>query len=131
MGAAILDRSYRLPAIVPRHYKRRQRGGQALQCCSGDFQAPFWRKEHVMSQEVQHWPTELRVKNHGRLLRVTFEAGTSYELSAEYLRVKSPSAEVQGHPPADRKVVGGQRNATIQAVEPVGHYAVRLRFGDG
>jgi DUF971 family protein len=85
----------------------------------------------MMSQPVQHWPTELRVKEQGHLLRITFEDGVSFDLSAEYLRVKSPSAEVQGHSPADRKVVGGKRNATIKAVEPVGHYAVRLRFDDG
>jgi DUF971 family protein len=85
----------------------------------------------MMSQAVQHWPTELRVREQGRLLRVTFEDGTSFDLSAEYLRVKSPSAEVQGHSPADRKTVGGKRNVAIAAVDPVGNYAVRLRFDDG
>ncbi len=84
-----------------------------------------------MSQVDQSWPTELRVTPGGRSLRVTFENGRSYELSAEFLRVSSPSAEVQGHSAAERKVVGGKRLVAITAADPVGHYAVKLRFSDG
>ncbi len=84
-----------------------------------------------MPSNQQRWPTELRILNGGRQMRVVFDDGSSFELAAEYLRVKSPSAEVQGHSPADRKVVGGKRNVTIAAADPVGTYAVKLRFDDG
>jgi DUF971 family protein len=84
-----------------------------------------------MSQSIRYWPTELRVQESGRVLQVTFDHGQSYALSAEYLRVTSPSAEVQGHSPAERKVVGGKRAVAIVAAEPVGNYAVKLRFDDG
>ncbi|WP_271180652.1 DUF971 domain-containing protein [Ancylobacter defluvii] len=77
------------------------------------------------------WPTELRVhKDHGTLT-VSFEDGASFALPAEYLRVESPSAEVQGHSPADRRLVDGKREVRIQEVLPVGHYAVRILFDDG
>ena len=76
------------------------------------------------------WPTELRLLDTGRALRVAFDDGASFTLSAEHLRVRSPSAEVQGHSPADRKTVGGKRNVAIIAVAPVGNYAVRLDFDD-
>ncbi len=66
-----------------------------------------------------------------RALRVAFDDGSDFTLAAEYLRVQSPSAEVQGHGPADRKTVGGKRHVAISAVEPVGNYAVRLIFDDG
>ena len=67
----------------------------------------------------------------GRTLRVTFDDGAHYELSAEYLRVMSPSAEVQGHSAAERKTVGGKRDVAVSSIVPVGHYAVRLVFSDG
>jgi len=76
------------------------------------------------------WPTEIRLKDNGRRLAVSFDAGESFELSAEYLRVMSPSAEVQGHSAAERKTVGGKQNVAIIQVEPVGNYAVRLVFDD-
>ncbi len=79
---------------------------------------------------AEHWPTELRLKQGGRLLAVAFEDAT-FELTAEYLRVTSPSAEVQGHSAAERRTVGGKRNVAIRAVQPVGHYAARLVFDDG
>ncbi len=77
------------------------------------------------------WPTELRITDGGRVLRVSFADGPSHDLSAEYLRVSSPSAEVQGHAPAERKIPGGKRYVRIAGAEPVGHYAVKLRFDDG
>ncbi len=76
------------------------------------------------------WPTELRLVDAGRALRVTFDDGASFTMSAELLRVRSPSAEVQGHAPADQKTVGGKRNVAIIGVAPVGNYAVRLDFDD-
>ena len=63
-------------------------------------------------------------------LHVTFDDGNSYVFPAEYLRVESPSAEVQGHGPSQRTTVPGRRHVGIMAVEPVGHYAVRLLFDD-
>jgi DUF971 family protein len=80
---------------------------------------------------VSAWPTEIRLTKDKRLLCVTFEDGKRYELTAELLRVLSPSAEVQGHSAAERKTVGGKERVTIVAVEPVGNYAVRLVFDDG
>jgi DUF971 family protein len=76
------------------------------------------------------WPSEIRLLDAGRRLKVSFENGDSFELSAEHLRVRSPSAEVQGHSPEERKTVGGKRNVAIMTVEPVGNYAVRLGFDD-
>jgi DUF971 family protein len=76
------------------------------------------------------WPTELRVfKQEGRL-EIDFSDGHSCSLSAEYLRVESPSAEVQGHGPNQKKVVAGRRHVKIVSIEPVGHYAVRIVFDD-
>ena len=77
------------------------------------------------------WPTELRLAPDKRTLTLTFESGAAYSLPAEYLRVESPSAEVRGHSPAERKIVFGKRNVTIRALEPVGRYAVRIVFDDG
>lgn len=85
-----------------------------------------------MSQIDQaRWPSELRVAEAGRVLRILFGDGQAFDLSAEYLRVMSPSADVQGHGPSERKVVGRKRQVAITAAEPVGHYAVKLRFSDG
>lgn len=78
----------------------------------------------------ERWPTEIRLTGDKRTLRVAFEDGGRFELPAEYLRVSSPSAEVQGHSPAERKVIGGKREVAILAVEPIGNYAVKLRFDD-
>jgi len=80
--------------------------------------------------ESQAWPTELRLHKDRRTLSVTFDSGESYDLAAEYLRVKSPSAEVQGHSAEERKTVPGKRDVEIIEVLPVGNYAVRLVFDD-
>jgi len=77
------------------------------------------------------WPTEIKVQDKGRLLKVSFEDGRVFELPAELLRVLSPSAEVQGHSRKERKVVGGKRDVAIVAVDPIGSYAVKLGFDDG
>jgi len=76
------------------------------------------------------WPVEIRLVKDRRTLQVTFDDGAAFNLSAEMLRVTSPSAEVQGHSEAQRKTVGGKRNVTILSVDPVGNYAVRLGFDD-
>ena len=76
------------------------------------------------------WPTELRLHKDRKALTVAFDDGASFELPAEYLRVRSPSAEVQGHSPAERRVVGGKREVQILELHPVGNYAVRLVFDD-
>ncbi len=76
------------------------------------------------------WPTELRLRKDRRALTVTFEGGESFELTAEYLRVRSPSAEVQGHSPSERRTVSGKENVQILELHPVGNYAVRLVFDD-
>jgi len=76
------------------------------------------------------WPVEIRLPKDRRTLRVTFDDGKTFDLSAELLRVASPSAEVQGHSEAERKTVGGKRNVTILSVDPVGNYAVRIGFDD-
>jgi DUF971 family protein len=77
------------------------------------------------------WPLELRLSPEKTVLRIRFVNGTDRRLPAELLRVMSPSAEVQGHSPSERKLVPGKRSVLIQAIEPVGNYAVRLIFSDG
>ena len=79
---------------------------------------------------TRHWPTEIRLSGDKRSLQVTFEDGAAFSLPAEYLRVTSPSAEVQGHSPSERKTVPGKRHVAVIGVEPVGNYAVRLHFDD-
>jgi DUF971 family protein len=76
------------------------------------------------------WPTELRLQSGRQVLAVTFDNGESFALPAEYLRVRSPSAEVQGHSPAERRIVAGKRDVQILELHPVGNYAVRLVFDD-
>jgi DUF971 family protein len=76
------------------------------------------------------WPTEVRLRKDKAALRVAFETGEAFEFPAEFLRVYSPSAEVQGHSPDERKIVPGKRNVMVLEVHPVGNYAVRLAFDD-
>jgi len=75
-------------------------------------------------------PTEIRLNRAERVLRVAFDTGERFALSAEYLRVESPSAEVQGHSPEQKRIIAGRRHVGIMKIEPVGHYAVRLHFDD-
>ena len=76
------------------------------------------------------WPVELRVRRAARVLEIDFDDGSRFRLPAEYLRVESPSAEVQGHHPGQKQTVAGRRHVGIIGIEPVGHYAVRLMFDD-
>ena len=81
--------------------------------------------------EKRPWPTEIRLGKDRTTLMVRFDDGTDFALSAEYLRVLSPSAEVQGHSREQRITVPGKQDVAITAVDPVGNYAVRLTFSDG
>ena len=80
--------------------------------------------------KAEPWPTELRLHKDRKTLTAHFDSGETFDLPAEYLRVKSPSAEVQGHSPDERKTVPGKREVAILEVHPVGNYAVRLIFDD-
>jgi DUF971 family protein len=76
------------------------------------------------------WPTEIRLQKDRAALVVSFDTGERFVLPAEYLRVRSPSAEVQGHSPQERKTVAGKKYVQIIEVQPIGNYAVRLTFDD-
>jgi len=84
----------------------------------------------MSSFNSSHKATEIKVKKEEKVLIVTFEDGKTFTLPAELLRVESPSAEVQGHSPEQKKVVAGRRHVGIMGAEPVGNYAVRLKFDD-
>jgi DUF971 family protein len=79
---------------------------------------------------MDYWPTELRLRKDRKNLTVVFDDGKSFDLPAEYLRVSSPSAEVQGHSPSERRTVAGKQEVKILEVLPIGNYAVRLVFDD-
>ena len=81
--------------------------------------------------DTPHWPTEIRALRAERRLEVDFDDGATFSIPAELLRVESPSAEVQGHGKHQKRVVSGKRAVGFVAVEPVGHYAVRIVFDDG
>lgn len=76
-------------------------------------------------------PTDITLHKKSRTLEVAFDSGERFVMPCEYLRVHSPSAEVQGHGPGERVLVAGKRDVDISAIEPVGNYAVLLRFSDG
>ncbi len=77
-----------------------------------------------------HRAVEIRYVSADKRLEVDFEDGRGFSYAAEYLRVESPSAEVQGHGPGQRQTVAGRRHVGIMEIEPVGNYAVRIRFDD-
>ncbi len=79
---------------------------------------------------TEHWPTELRLRQAEKRIDIDFDDGARFSLPAEYLRVESPSAEVQGHTPSQRQIVHGRRHVGIIKLEPVGNYAVRIHFDD-
>ena len=83
-----------------------------------------------MTLEPDVWPEALEYDPLTRTLHVRFEGGPSFALPAEYLRVESPSAEVQGHSPSQKQTIGGKHAVGIRKIEPVGNYAVRLVFDD-
>ena len=75
-------------------------------------------------------PTEINLRRVSRILELTFEDGSNYKLPTEYLRVYSPSAEVTGHGPGQEVLQIGKEDVNIDSIEPVGHYAIKLRFDD-
>ncbi|WP_434614591.1 gamma-butyrobetaine hydroxylase-like domain-containing protein [Azospirillum sp. B2RO_4] len=77
-----------------------------------------------------HWPTEIRLKKEEKRLEVDFDDGRTFSYPAEFLRVVSPSAEVQGHNPSQKQTVAGRRHVGIMRLEPVGNYAIRIVFDD-
>ena len=77
------------------------------------------------------WPEEIRLAKSKSLLDVRFDNGKSFSISAELLRVESPSAEVQGHGPNQKITPFGKRDILIKSIEPVGNYAIRIGFSDG
>ena len=79
---------------------------------------------------TERWPTEIRLKKAEKSLEIDFDDGETFALPAELLRVESPSAEVQGHSPAQKQVIAGRRHVGIVSLEPVGNYAVRIEFDD-
>jgi DUF971 family protein len=81
-------------------------------------------------RENHPWPVELRVDRAEKRLTVTFDNGERFALPAELLRVESPSAEVQGHGPGQKTILAGRRHVGIMDLEPVGNYAVRIKFDD-
>ncbi len=82
------------------------------------------------SFSADHWPNEIRYKKDEKILEIDFDDGAAFRLPAEFLRVESPSAEVQGHGPDDKKTVPGCRHVEIESMDPVGNYAIRINFGD-
>lgn len=76
-------------------------------------------------------PLEIRLNTAERALEVDFPGGETRRFPAELLRVESPSAEVQGHNPSEKKIIAGKRNVGIDGLEPVGNYAILIKFSDG
>ncbi|MDP6351946.1 MAG: DUF971 domain-containing protein [Alphaproteobacteria bacterium] len=79
---------------------------------------------------ARHWPTEIRLRRDQKRLEIAFDDGALFSLPAEYLRVESPSAEVQGHGPGQKQIVAGRRHVGIMELETVGRYAIRIHFDD-
>lgn len=76
-------------------------------------------------------PTNIKYRRSARVLELTYPDGRRFELSAEFLRVHSPSAEVRGHGPGQEVLQVGKEGVAIERIEPVGNYAIRLYFDDG
>ena len=76
-------------------------------------------------------PTNIKLHQRSRMLEISFDDGKHFQLSCEYLRVYSPSAEVRGHSPEQAVLQTGKETVNIKNIEPIGHYAVRLVFDDG
>jgi DUF971 family protein len=83
-----------------------------------------------MVRGTERWPVEIRLKKAEKALEIAFDDGRTFTYPAEYLRVESPSAEVQGHGAGQKQIVGGRRHVGILEVEPVGNYAIKIKFDD-
>jgi len=84
---------------------------------------------HTFGQ--RHAPTEIRLNRKAHTLDIDFDNNTSFAIPIELLRVESPSAEVQGHAPSQKQLVSGKRDVEIEAITPVGNYAIAITFNDG
>ena len=80
--------------------------------------------------QTEHWPIEVRYVSEDKRLEVDFDDGAKFSYPAELLRVESPSAEVQGHSPSQKQTVAGRRHVGIIGIEPVGNYAIAIKFDD-
>ena len=76
-------------------------------------------------------PEAINYSQSRRVLTISFPESDPVELSAELLRVLSPSAEVQGHGPGQEVLQTGKQGVSISDMQPIGHYAVQLSFDDG
>ena len=85
----------------------------------------------MTDERPQVWPIEIRCNTKRNKLNIHFDNGDQVELSAELLRVESPSAEVQGHGPGQKQTPRNKQDVTISKITAVGAYAVRLTFSDG
>ena len=83
-----------------------------------------------MNAPAESWPTEIRLRRAEKTLEIAFDDGLRFRLPAEYLRVESPSAEVQGHGAGQKQLVHGRAEIGILEIEPVGNYAIRIKFDD-
>ena len=81
-------------------------------------------------RSAEPWPVDLRLKRAEKRLDIEFDDGKRFSLPAEYLRVESPSAEVQGHGPGEKVIIAERAHVGILDLEPVGNYAVRIKFDD-
>jgi DUF971 family protein len=93
------------------------------------------RSRDIEAREAQaygtrHWPLEIRYKSAEKAVEIDFDDGKSFRYPAEFLRVESPSAEVQGHSPDQKQIVAGRKHVGIVNIEPVGNYAVKIHFDD-
>ena len=79
---------------------------------------------------TEKWPIKVRLRNTKDILDIHFNDGSEFSLTAELLRVESPSAEVQGHMPSQKQILSGRRHVNIMELEPVGNYAIRIKFDD-
>ncbi len=86
--------------------------------------------ESTNARGQQHKPVEIRLNREDNKLEVDFASGEKISLTAELLRVESPSAEIQGHSPDEKKIIGGRKNVAIMELKPVGNYAIEIKFDD-
>ncbi|MDH4072924.1 MAG: DUF971 domain-containing protein [Gammaproteobacteria bacterium] len=80
---------------------------------------------------MERSPTDIKIRTKSRILEISFNDGSHFELPFEYLRVMSPSAEVRGHGPGQEVLQKGKEDISVRGVEPMGHYALRILFDDG
>ena len=84
----------------------------------------------VPKPDAAPWPTEIKLRKSEHVLEIAFDDGAHFRLGAELLRVESPSAEVQGHGPSQKQIVAGRQHVGILEIEPIGNYAIRIKFDD-